>query len=75
MRDCWPPDSTRSSTIPSIIDVVAHPGVEKSAVEGPRFVDRVQCDGNMPEAIEQAVEAIAKNLRAPTFVGGRSPYR
>lgn len=53
-----------------IIDVVAHPGVEKSAVEGPRFVDRVQCDGNMPEAIEQAVEAIAKNLRAPTFVVG-----
>lgn len=53
-----------------IIDVVAHPGVEKSAVEGPRFVDRVHCDGNMPEAIEQAVEAIAKNLRAPTFVVG-----
>lgn len=53
-----------------IIDVVAHPGAEKSAVEGPRFVDRVQCDGNMPEAIEQAVEAIAKNLRAPTFVVG-----
>ena len=33
-------------------------------------MDRVQCDGNMPEAIEQAVEAIAKNLRAPTFVVG-----
>lgn len=58
-----------------IIDVVAHPGVEKSAVEGPRFVDRVQCDGNMPEAIEQAVEAIAKTCGLPRSSWGRSPYR
>lgn len=27
-------------------------------------------DGNMPEAIDQAVETVAKNLRTPTFVVG-----
>lgn len=53
-----------------LIDVSVHPDVEKSDPDGPRFLDRVLCDGNMPEAIDQAVEAVAKNLRTPTFVIG-----
>ncbi|WP_226839119.1 ATP-binding protein [Bifidobacterium subtile] len=42
----------------------------KSGAGMVRFLDRVLCDGNMPEAIEQAVEATAKNLRTPTLVSG-----
>ena len=53
-----------------LIDVSVHPDVEKSDPDGPRFLDRVLCDGNMPEAIDQAVETVAKNLRTPTFVVG-----
>lgn len=53
-----------------LIDVSVHPDVEKSDPSGPRFLDRVLCDGNMPEAIDQAVEAVANNLRTPTFVVG-----
>lgn len=53
-----------------LIDVSVHPDVEKSDPDGPRFLDRVLCDGNMPEAIDQAVEAVARNLRSPTFVVG-----
>jgi ATP-dependent DNA helicase RecG len=53
-----------------LIDVTAHPDVVKSGAGMVRFLDRVLCDGNMPEAIEQAVEATAKNLRTPTLVSG-----
>lgn len=53
-----------------LIDVSVHPDIEKSDPSGPRFLDRVLCDGNMPEAIDQAVEAVANNLRTPTFVIG-----
>lgn len=53
-----------------VIDVAAYPETEKSAPVGPRFIDRTICDGNMPEAINQAVEATARNLRSTTFVVG-----
>lgn len=53
-----------------LIDVAAHPDVEKSQPGAPRFLDRALCDGNMPEAIDQAVETVARNLRKPTFVIG-----
>lgn len=54
-----------------MIDVAVHPNAEKAVPStGPRFLDRVLCEGNMPEAIDQAVEATAKNLRTPTFISG-----
>ena len=45
-----------------VIDVAAHPGLEKSEPDGPRFLDRVICEGSLGEMIEEAVQAIAKNL-------------
>lgn len=53
-----------------LIDVAAHPGDQKGTVGGPRFLDRVLCDGNMPDAIDQAVDATARNLRSETFIKG-----
>lgn len=53
-----------------VIDVAVHPELEKSSATGPRFLDRAICDGNMPEAIDQAVTTVARNLRATTFVVG-----
>ena len=54
-----------------VIDVAVHPHVAKAVpAAGPRFLDRILCEGNMPEAIDQAVEATAKNLRTPTFISG-----
>lgn len=53
-----------------LIDVAIHPGLTKASSEGPRFLDRALCDGSMPEAIDQAVETVARNLRTPTFISG-----
>ena len=53
-----------------VIDVAAHPGLEKSELDGPRFLDRVICEGSLGEMIEEAVQAIAKNLRTYSFVEG-----
>ncbi|MCI9494478.1 MAG: transcriptional regulator [Adlercreutzia mucosicola] len=53
-----------------VIDVAAHPGLEKSEPDGPRFLDRVICEGSLGEMIEEAVQAIAKNLRTYSFVEG-----
>lgn len=53
-----------------LVDVMAHPDVDGSDVDGPRFTDRVLCEGNMPDAVGQAVEAVARNLRTVTVVSG-----
>lgn len=53
-----------------IIDVAVHPGIEKSMPEGPRFVDRVICEGSLGEMIDDALGAIAKNLRTFSYVEG-----
>lgn len=58
------------------IDVTAHPGRTKAdpgAAE--RFLDRVECDGNLLVAIEDAVKAVAKNLRTVSYVSGESTSR
>lgn len=54
-----------------LIDVTVHPANEKSAPgKAVRFVDRVQCDGPLAEAIGQAVSATARNLRTYSTVEG-----
>lgn len=54
-----------------LIDVTVHPANEKSMPgTAVRFVDRVACDGPLPEAIDQAVQAVARNLRTYSVVDG-----
>ena len=54
-----------------LIDVTVHPETEKSAPGAAvRFIDRVECDGPLPEAIDQAVEVVARNLRSFSVVEG-----
>lgn len=52
------------------IDVAVHPSVEKSARGDVRFLDRRVCDGPLPTAIEDAVAAVARNLRRQRRVEG-----
>ncbi len=52
------------------IDVTAHPGTQKSDPDGPRFLDRVLCEGFLGEAIEEAINATLKNLRTYSYVNG-----
>ena len=52
------------------IDVAVYPGIQKGAPDGPRFIDRVICEGTLGEMIEGAVAAIAKNLRQTSVVNG-----
>lgn len=54
-----------------LIDVTVHPANEKSMPGAKvRFVDRVACEGPLPEAIDQAVQAVARNLRTYSVVEG-----
>ena len=56
------------------IDVAVHPGTAKSQDPATRFLDRQNCDGPAPEAIEDAVIAVLRNLstrRVVDGVGGR----
>lgn len=54
-----------------LIDVTVHPANEKSMPGARvRFVDRVACEGPLPEAIDQAVQAVARNLRTYSVVEG-----
>lgn len=54
-----------------LIDVAVHPANEKSMPGVKvRFVDRVACEGPLPEAIDQAVQAVARNLRTYSVVEG-----
>lgn len=57
-----------------LVDVTVHPANHKSSAgKGLRFVDRTLCEGNLPEVIDTAVDAAAKNLRTFSLVdaGGR----
>ena len=56
------------------IDVAVHPGTAKSQDPATRFLDRQNCDGPAPEAIQDAVLAVLRNLsvrRVVDGVGGR----
>lgn len=53
-----------------VVDVTAHPGTEKSLVGGPRFLDRVVCEGPLGDMIQDAVHATVKNLRTRSVVRG-----
>ena len=53
-----------------VVDVTVHPGTEKSEPEGPRFLDRVLCEGPIGEAVDEAVLAVARNLRTYSYVEG-----
>lgn len=53
-----------------VIDVAVHPGTEKSLDPTVRFLDRQQCDGPLPQAIDDAVRAVLRNLRTRRVVEG-----
>lgn len=53
-----------------LVDVAVHPGTRKSEPGMPRFLDRVLCDGPMAEMIDDAVNAVARNLRTVSVVEG-----
>lgn len=52
------------------VDVAVHPGVAKGASGALRFRDRSICEGTLGEMIEDAVAAVAKNLRRRSVVRG-----
>ncbi len=53
------------------VDVAVHPGVEKSEPgSSARFLDRVRCEGNVVDMIDEAVGVIARNLRSYSTVEG-----
>lgn len=53
------------------IDVAVHPGTVKGIQpEALRFMDRQVCEGPIPVAVEQAVRAVARNLRTARVVEG-----
>lgn len=53
-----------------VIDVAVHPGSEKSQDPTVRFLDRQQCDGPLPQAIDDAVRTVLRNLRTRRIVDG-----
>ncbi len=53
-----------------VIDVAVHPGTEKAQDPTTRFLDRQRCDGPLPQAIDDAVRAVLRNLRTRRVVGG-----
>lgn len=52
------------------VDVAVHPGTVKGSAGALRFRDRTVCEGTLGEMIEDAVTAIAKNLRRRSVVRG-----
>lgn len=52
------------------VDVAVHPGVAKGASGALRFRDRSICEGTLGEMIEDAVAAVAKNLKRRSVVRG-----
>lgn len=52
------------------VDVAVHPGTQKGTGGILRFKDRTICEGTLGEMIEDALNAIAKNLRRTTVVEG-----
>src|SRR5699024_229610 len=53
-----------------LIDVTVHPGNEKSLPGELRFLDRVECTGNLLEAVNDAVSAVTRNLRTYSVIEG-----
>lgn len=54
-----------------LVDVTAHPGNEKSLPGSVvRFVDRVECTGNLADVVNEAVSAVARNLRTYSVIEG-----
>lgn len=53
-----------------VIDVAVHPDIEKSAPNAPRFLDRQICDGPAALSIEDALNAIGRNLRKSSRIVG-----
>lgn len=53
-----------------VIDVAVHPGLDKSEPGAPRFLDRRICDGPIAECIEDALDAVGRNLRKVSYVEG-----
>ncbi len=49
---------------------MVHPDIKKSSPEGPRYLDRVICEGSLGEVIDDAIAAVAKNLRRVSMVEG-----
>jgi ATP-dependent DNA helicase RecG len=55
-----------------LVDVTAHPANEKSSPgEQLRFLDRTECEGPLVEVVDDAVNAVARNLRTRSTVTGR----
>lgn len=54
-----------------VVDVAVHPDTEKSKPDGPRFIDRKVCEGPVSEVIDDAIDAVARNLRRYSVVEGR----
>ncbi|WP_241228136.1 ATP-binding protein [Actinobaculum sp. 352] len=52
------------------IDVTVHPGIAKSQDPTVRFLDRRNCDGPLPQAIDDAVHTVVRNLRTRRIVEG-----
>lgn len=53
-----------------VVDVTSHPGLVKSTTNSPRFLDRKICEGPIGEVIDEAVGAVAHNLRTYSVVVG-----
>lgn len=52
------------------IDVAVHPHTSKSKDPTVRFLDRRNCDGPLPHAIAEAVQAVMRNLKVRHVVEG-----
>lgn len=53
-----------------VVDVCVHPGTTKSQEDSVRFIDRQACDGPVPLMVDDAVAAVARNLRRRRVVRG-----
>lgn len=52
-----------------LIDVTVHPGNEKSLPGTEmRFLDRVECEGRLADAVDDAVRAVLRNLRTYSII-------
>lgn len=52
------------------VDVMVHPENEKSSPTGPRYLDRTVCEGSLGEVIDDALAAVARNLRRISVIEG-----
>ena len=53
-----------------VVDVSVHPGTQKAQEGDVRFLDRQVCDGPIPLMVEDAVSAVARNLRRRRMTKG-----